>query len=105
MRPCVVYSSGKPHPSIKWFKSGHEITGSADFEITFRDGRVALTIPEVFEEDAGLYECQTKNIAGTVNSSAELVVKGRPLSYPCEELFCMGDQTRDKATSTSASFP
>ena len=75
---------GKPEPTIKWFKSGKQINDSADFQISFKNGRVMLTIPEVFEQDAGKYVCNAANKAGTVESSAELIVKGR-LSFSC---FC-----------------
>ena len=70
-------STGKPTPVIRWFKEGHEITGSADFEMTVRDGRITMSIPEVFEEDAGTYECQARNMAGTITNKAMLVVEGR----------------------------
>ena len=71
---CV---KGKPEPSIKWFKEGKALTDSADFEITFKNGRVELSIPEVFEEDAGKYMCSAENKAGRTSSSAELIVKGK----------------------------
>ena len=73
---CV---DGKPAPSIKWFKEGRELNDSADFEISFVNGRVELTIPEVFEEDAGKFNCSAKNTAGIATSSAELIVKGKLL--------------------------
>jgi len=67
---------GKPEPTIKWFREGRPLTGGADFEISYRDGRVRLSIPEVFPEDAGRYLCSAENKAGRSQSSAELVVKG-----------------------------
>ena len=80
--------SGKPEPSIKWFKEGHDITQNADFEITYKNGRVALKIPEAFEEDAGHYECRAANKAGTAKSNAELVVKGRLFALRAHLIFC-----------------
>lgn len=70
------YVRGTPEPSIKWYKEGKQLTQSADFEITYRNGRVQLTIPEVFEEDSGKYVCQAQNKGGQVQSTAELIVKG-----------------------------
>lgn len=67
---------GKPEPSIKWFKEGRQLTSSADFEITYQNGRVHLSIPEVFEKHGGRYSCSAQNKAGQVQSIAELVVKG-----------------------------
>lgn len=70
------YVQGKPEPSIRWYKEGREVTQSADFEISYRNGRVQLSIPEVFEEDSGRYVCQAQNKGGQVQSTAELIVKG-----------------------------
>ena len=67
---------GKPEPTIKWFKGGSQINDSADFQITYREGRVILTIPEVFEQDAGKFVCNAENTGGSADSSAELIVKG-----------------------------
>lgn len=71
---------GKPEPTIRWFKEGRELTQSADFEISYRNGRVRLSIPEVFEEDSGKYVCRAQNKAGQAQSTAELIVKGLFLS-------------------------
>ncbi|ESO99782.1 hypothetical protein LOTGIDRAFT_141571, partial [Lottia gigantea] len=67
---------GKPEPSIRWFREGKELTDQADFEITYRQGRVTLTIPEVFEEDEGHFTATAENIAGSASSTAELIVRG-----------------------------
>jgi len=67
---------GRPEPTIRWFREGRPLTAGADFEISYRDGRVRLSIPEVFQEDAGRYLCSAENKAGRSQSSAELVVKG-----------------------------
>lgn len=68
---------GKPQPSIKWYKQGTEITNRPDYEVSYINGQVRLTIPEVFEEDAGKYVCSATNEKATVNSTAELIVKGK----------------------------
>jgi hypothetical protein len=68
--------TGKPEPTVKWFKEGKEITDSADFQLSYKNNRVSLTIPEVFEEDAGRYVCKAENKGGSQQSSAELIVKG-----------------------------
>ncbi|ESO99785.1 hypothetical protein LOTGIDRAFT_59089, partial [Lottia gigantea] len=67
--------TGKPEPSIRWFREGKELTDQADFEITYRQGRVTLTIPEVFEEDEGHFTATAENIAGSASSTAELIVR------------------------------
>lgn len=68
--------AGKPEPTIKWFRENRELTDQADFEISYKDGRVSLTIPEVFQEDAGQFTCTAKNLAGSATSSAELIIRG-----------------------------
>ena len=63
--------------SIKWYKDGAEIQDRNDYQTSFNNGLATLTIPEVFEEDAGKYVCMATNEKGTVNSTAELIVKGK----------------------------
>jgi titin len=75
--------TGKPEPTIKWFRENRELTDQADFEISYKDGRVSLTIPEVFQEDAGQFTCTAKNVAGSATSSAELVIRGEPSFLYC----------------------
>ena len=82
---------GKPEPTVKWFKEGKEISDSADFQISYRNNRVSLTIPEIFEEDAGRYLCKAENQAGTQQSSAELIVKGMLVhDYLCAVTSSLG---------------
>ena len=64
---------------MKWFKDGAEILDRSDYQVTFSNGVAMLTIPEVFEEDAGKYVCSATNEKGTVNSAAELIVKGKSI--------------------------
>ena len=75
---------GKPQPTIRWYKEAKELTDSPDCEISYQNGRVTMTIPEVFEEDAGKYSCAAENSAGAATSTAELIVKGRDNV----DLFC-----------------
>eukprot|EP00106_Octopus_bimaculoides_P016754 XP_014784196.1 PREDICTED: titin-like isoform X3 [Octopus bimaculoides] len=67
--------TGKPEPSIKWYKKDKEITDGADFEISYKDGRVSLTIPEVLEEQSGQVTCTASNYVGCASSTAELIVR------------------------------
>lgn len=72
----AILFSGKPEPSIKWFREGKHVLDTADFEVAYRDSRVTLIIPEVFPQDSGQYTCMAENVAGSASSSAELIVKG-----------------------------
>lgn len=67
---------GGPETSVKWYKDGKEILPGTDFDMQFKNNKATLTIPEVFVEDAGKYTCAVTNPAGTVDTSAELIVKG-----------------------------
>lgn len=69
--------TGKPEPTIKWFREGRELTDQADFEIAYRGGRVSMTIPEAFEEDQGQYTCAAENKGGLASSTAELIIRGQ----------------------------
>lgn len=74
---CSFYfSAGKPEPTIRWFREGKELTDQPDFEISYSNGRVSMTIPEVFDEDGGQYTCSAENIGGIASSTAELIVRG-----------------------------
>ena len=61
---------------IKWFRNGKQLNQQADFEISYRDGHVSLSIPEVFAEDSGLFMVTAENQAGIASSQAELLVRG-----------------------------
>lgn len=65
-----------PDATVKWYKDGKEIINGPDFELQFKNNKASLTIAEVFAEDAGKYVCSVTNPAGTVETSAELIVKG-----------------------------
>lgn len=72
----VLFVVGKPEPVIRWYREGKQLTDQADFEISYHNGRVALSIPEVFAEDSGKFTCAAENPYGKASSSAELVVRG-----------------------------
>nr|XP_006823021.1 PREDICTED: titin-like [Saccoglossus kowalevskii] len=73
---CVV--SGKPTPSIQWYKDGKPVTHSPDYHIMFREGLCTLSIDEAFLEDEGHYTCKAVNPRGECNTTARLVVRGLP---------------------------
>ena len=64
------------------------IDSAADYELTYRNGRAMLTIPEVFVEDAGTYVCVATNAAGSVRSSTELSVKRKIHLFPLKIRKC-----------------
>ncbi|XP_012936768.1 uncharacterized protein LOC101859779, partial [Aplysia californica] len=71
------FVTGKPEPVIRWYREGKQLTDQADFEVSYRDGRVTMSIPEVFPEDSGQFMVTAENPAGIASSQAELVVRAK----------------------------
>ena len=75
---CLTFKfSGKPKPSIKWFKEEIEIDISIDesFEFNLNEDSCTLILKQVKVEDAGNYFAQLSNEVATINSNkANLVV-------------------------------
>ena len=72
--------SGRPTPTIKWFKGDVEIdAANTRYEISSAsDGTQTLRIRDATLEDAGECRCSAHNIWGEVWSDATLTVKGEP---------------------------
>ncbi|KAH9366474.1 hypothetical protein HPB48_022308 [Haemaphysalis longicornis] len=68
--------SGKPHPEIKWYKDGKELS-KFDYNMAHADGVVTLEILTCKKEDAGKYVCKAKNALGEDESSCFLIVEDR----------------------------
>ncbi|KAA0201385.1 hypothetical protein HAZT_HAZT001728 [Hyalella azteca] len=73
----VVKVQGTPRPNVTWFRQTAIIKPSEEFQVFYsEDNTATLLIKEVFPEDAGLFTCVVKNLAGYAMSEAELVVDG-----------------------------
>ncbi|CAH1249861.1 OBSCN [Branchiostoma lanceolatum] len=68
-----VMVDGCPKPKIKWFMDEEPVM-SQDYDIIVDGGRHALTIKEVFDEDAGVFKCRAKNSQGEVICTCQLSV-------------------------------
>ncbi|XP_063953801.1 titin-like isoform X4 [Lytechinus pictus] len=67
--------TGDPKPSVSWFKDGVKVEQGV-FQIS-EDGQFhKLEILEVFDEDAGVFECRAKNDYGEAICVATLRIKG-----------------------------
>ena len=67
---CSV--SGSPRPIVTWLGAGGTPLSRSDVD---RDGR--LKVHRVTIGDAGKYTCVGRNVLGTANQSATLVVEGK----------------------------
>ena len=66
---CEV--KGEPQPIVQWYKNGDLIIESEYFQIV---GDQSLKILGLVGLDAGIYQCMASNLAGNIQSSAELKV-------------------------------
>ena len=62
-------AKGYPTPSVTWKKNGKVLQTN----IT----RTEFIIDDTSQEDAGKYECEAVNSAGTVSYTVEVAVKGK----------------------------
>ena len=77
----VVIIGEKPI-EVQWLKDGQNCAENPNYEVSENDttNHYTLTIPEVFDEDAGRYTCMAKNSIGHASSTAELVIKPVPIA-------------------------
>jgi titin len=70
-----IVVEGKPPPQVMWFREGHQIAHSNDFQIT-QDGNChTLLIKKCVPEDSGIFTCRVMNPSGVAECSAELFVQ------------------------------
>jgi len=60
----TVRVSGKPPPTVTWYREGSKIVSSADFQILQEGELHSLYIPEVFYEDSGKFSVKAENRGG-----------------------------------------
>lgn len=74
--------NGIPNPNIHWF---YMPSGGSRVPLTQTDHYVitagSLEIKQIVKKDEGMYICRAVNVAGSVESSAYLRVKGNVLFH------------------------
>ncbi|XP_018397088.1 PREDICTED: titin [Cyphomyrmex costatus] len=70
-------SPAKPKPTIQWYREGALIPQSPDFQMIYEGNNAVLLIATTYEEDTGTFTCRATTSAGTVETSAKLIVKKR----------------------------
>ncbi|KAG0723194.1 Peroxidasin [Chionoecetes opilio] len=68
--PCRA--DGQPAPTVIWRKDGNIVSPSDKFRIEVHD---SLSIHNVTEDDAGLYECTAQNNVGYATATARVTVE------------------------------
>lgn len=70
---CII--DGNEPITVTWLKD-QTIISSLTHDIQYERGLATLTLVDVQKEDSAYYTCRASNSAGTVESSAYLIVKG-----------------------------
>lgn len=81
---CIL--RGYPEPSVQWLKYNNPLADSPNYKISFVGGKCRLEIPKITSADAAVFSCIATNVAGTSQTTANLIVKPRqevqPLTPP-----------------------
>lgn len=68
--------SGKPEPTVEWFKDNKPIKKTKNIEIVVKDDERTLLIRGGKPDDSGVYKCVATNPAGTATRTYEVNIKG-----------------------------
>ncbi len=68
--------SGIPEPQVTWFKDNMHVKNSPDTRIFSKFGIHTLVIPEVFDQDSGIYKALITSPLGILESCSHLIVEG-----------------------------
>ncbi|KAL1383363.1 hypothetical protein pipiens_013162 [Culex pipiens pipiens] len=68
--------SGKPVPTVKWFKNGRELS-RFEYAMTHTDGVVTMEIIDTKVDDSGEYKCVAVNPLGKAETSCVVIVEDR----------------------------
>lgn len=68
--------SGKPIPTIEWFKNGHELQSSAILSIENTTEFASILIKDATRLNSGTYELKLKNAMGSATAHVRLQILG-----------------------------
>ena len=97
---------GDPKPEVAWFKDGVKVNQGV-FQISEEGEKHSLIIGEVFDEDAGVYQCQAKNKRGQTTCSAVLKIGGKTqisAAYFMRWVNGSGSMTNKQGVIASSNF-
>ena len=76
----MMNSTGKPAPTVKWYREGREIEEmtSENTSISYdsSSGRATLIIKVASQRDAAKYTCVARNVLGSCSTTAIIHVQG-----------------------------
>ncbi|KAL4216906.1 myosin light chain kinase [Mactra antiquata] len=68
--------TGKPRPSLKWFKDNEELGSSQDIRMEFKEGKGRLIMDNLDLVEGSKFTCVAKNIAGEDETVANVNISG-----------------------------
>lgn len=68
--------SGKPVPSVKWYKDGRELS-KYEYSMSTSDGVVTMEIIDCKPSDSGKYICKATNCHGSDETECVVIVEGK----------------------------
>lgn len=71
---CII--DGSEPITVTWLKD-QSVISSLTHDIQYERGLATLTLVDAQRDDSGYYTCRANNGAGTVESSAYLIVQGK----------------------------
>jgi hypothetical protein len=71
---CII--DGTEPINVTWLKD-QTVISSLTHDIQYERGLATLTLSDVQRDDSAYYTCRANNFAGTMESSAYLIVKGK----------------------------
>ena len=83
---CVLHEGGFPAATIKWMFSDTVISANSKYTITDSDNSTQININIVNTSDAGIYYCQTNNLAGSSTAVIALDVQSKNI-YNLSDIY------------------
>lgn len=83
---CTLQSqyTGKPAPTIKWFKNDEELQGNEEIALTSTNNKLCLTIAKTKRDHSGKYTVVLENSIGSRKGICTVTVVGKLMSTFCQ---------------------
>lgn len=86
---CTLQSryTGKPAPTIKWFKNDEELQANEEIALTSTKNTLCLTIAKVKRDHSGKYTVVLENSIGSRKGICTVIVVGKLMSTLCQAYY------------------